>query len=393
MLSGKMNVDDSTYWSAVPPEDLSQVTAVAFDLRKKTDGTDFVMDGETSTEVEILMHSPDKVQEAEYAYNRPSYWSTFQANGSMVPHTELINGGCTALALRDLQDFSFIKQYEGEVEDTWEEIRRPLGGIQFQMYACTKTKEKDHVHYGQPGTKDTCWGDLIRTVSSNTDGKVRFSKLDTGDYAIVESASRTGFNLLNNRWWVIHVDAFTGKVDQPFAYTTDESRYPAVGMEFDDKEGKYTLLNARPLRTIYVNKNWYDDNKHIIRPLKITFDLYRNGKLYRTAEMEAGQFKQTSQSLFTDLYVYDEYGIYYQYEVRERKVAGYKSSENQMVSGGTGNTTVYFSNTRQGILDITKKVVGGDTKKRFTFHIHLEQADGALYNPADQDGNAAAFTF
>ena len=232
----KMNIDDSTYWSAVPPEDLSKVTAVAFDLRKKTDGTDFVMDGETSTEVEILMHSPDKVQEAEYAYNRPSYWSTFQANGSKVPHTELINGGCTALALRDLQDFSIIKQYEGEKEDTWEKIKLPLGGIQFKMYSCTKVKEEDHVHYGQPGSKDTCWGNLIRTVSSNTDGEVRFTKLDTGDYAIVETASRTGFNILNNRWWIIHVDAFTGKVDQPLAYTTDETRYPAVGMEFDDKE-------------------------------------------------------------------------------------------------------------------------------------------------------------
>ena len=105
--------------------------------------------------------------------------------------------------------------------------------------------------------------------------------------------------------------------------------------------------------------------------------------------MESGT---SSKNLFTNLYVYDEYGKSYQYEVRERRAPGYQSSGSQTVRANTGTHAVYFTNTRQGILEISKKVAGGDTKKRFTFHIQLKQADGTVYNPVDESGNPASFT-
>lgn len=66
-------------WSTTPPEDFSTVTAVAFDLRKAADGSNFIFPENSNVEVEITLQAPDGIQPSEYAYNRPAYNSTFKA--------------------------------------------------------------------------------------------------------------------------------------------------------------------------------------------------------------------------------------------------------------------------------------------------------------------------
>lgn len=67
------NLEDSSLWSAFPPEDLSKVTAVAFDLRKTKNGSDFILKGGQAVYVEIFMQATPKEETdgdgITYAYN------------------------------------------------------------------------------------------------------------------------------------------------------------------------------------------------------------------------------------------------------------------------------------------------------------------------------------
>ncbi|MCR1917947.1 prealbumin-like fold domain-containing protein [Frisingicoccus caecimuris] len=72
-VTAQGDLSDIDLWSLTPPEDLSQVTALAFDLRQSTGGGEFVMQNAQSVYVEIFMQASPKgeipADGTVYAYN------------------------------------------------------------------------------------------------------------------------------------------------------------------------------------------------------------------------------------------------------------------------------------------------------------------------------------
>lgn len=353
-------------WSTTPPEDLSTVTAIAFDLRTAADGSKFIFSEDSTVEVEIIMQAPDGIQPSECAYNRPAYNSTFKPHAAQEGYTSFNISSRTTLRLRDLQDFEFVKQF---VKD--DDTVGPLANARFSLYLCTNTDE-GHKH-DRPGSGTGCWGTAVRSASSTTDGKVRFEDLDTGTYAIVEAYVRSGFDLLRNTYWVFTVDATNGTVSDPItmgAVTSDE-------VQMKQADGTWTLLNQRSSIEIEINKTWKDDGEQLIRPKTLIFDLYRNGVLYRTQEVEAKS--GTLGVVFKNVPIRDEYGNNFAYKAVERVPEGY-AEEN----GGAADVTVSinkqqhvkFTNTRLGVLDIVKRIQGSAAATPFGFTITLTDVNG-----------------
>lgn len=68
-------------WSTTEPDDKSTITAVAVDLSKSKDGTDFTFRQGMGTRLLIRMTAPQTVPEEAFAYNYAAYSSTYTATG------------------------------------------------------------------------------------------------------------------------------------------------------------------------------------------------------------------------------------------------------------------------------------------------------------------------
>lgn len=368
-------------WSETPPDDLTKVTAVAFDLRKAADGSDFVFPENSSVDVEIILTAPDSVQASEYAYNRPAYNCTFKPLAAHEGSESFNISDRTTLKLRDLQTISFIKEYENVAGE-----RAPLAGVQFKLFRCTKSGE-EHQH-SMPNTYGACWGDAVGTANSMIDGTVRFDDLDTGVYAVYETVVPDAIDRLNNNYWIFEVDATKGTVSDPVSMSSSDAQ-PLVDMKKND-DGAWTLLNRRKTLSLNIQKNWSDGGIKDLRPEKLTFDLYRNGELYLTKEVDAKNGGYLGV-VFPNLSLYDDFGKRYEYKVVERVPEGYTSSGAQTAGkySSTASQTLYFTNTRLGVLDVKKVVKGSTTTAAFGFTVTLTDSAGKAFELADGETIAA----
>ncbi|MGI6221632.1 MAG: Cna B-type domain-containing protein [Coriobacteriales bacterium] len=86
-----VDLDESDVWSATPPEDLSTVTAIAIDARKKADGSDFVLNPMESVSALIKMKAPygddarKPIADDAHAYNNVFLKCTSLDESTMQP--------------------------------------------------------------------------------------------------------------------------------------------------------------------------------------------------------------------------------------------------------------------------------------------------------------------
>lgn len=117
----------------------------------------------------------------------------------------------------------------------------PLTGVQFELYACTKSADPEHVH-DLLAAPDSCW-DLEHPVSasSDDDGWVDFGNVSIGDYMLVETKALEGFALPSGQW-LIQVDeqgfTVTGRyeADVPpplFRYIAEGEYYMVANYAYD----------------------------------------------------------------------------------------------------------------------------------------------------------------
>ena len=381
--AGNLNARWKLLTDDVPRTD---VKALAVDMRYLTTGDPLVLDTQSLLGFEVTMKAPSQLQRVEYAYNQPAYFCRYQAKGSSTLYEKLTVGNVTSVKLRDLQDIAFRKVY---LDDDGN--KKPLGGVQFSLYQCQNT-DPNHQHVSYPSSSNSCWGTAIATMSSLADGTVSFRNLDSGVYAVYESNPPTGYDRYYSWYWVFTVDAEKGTVSDPVAYAPNGTPKP---MEFLD--GEWTLTNARQLRSFNLIKTWNDSlNLFGVRPRTLTFDLYRNGVLYRTQRVtvSAQNATDTFKGIFKDVFIYDEYGRAYKYEIHERLPDGYTEAHNGIVEsvGIVTSATLSMSNTRLGVLELKKVMNGGNTTGAFGFTVTLKNADGTPYIPMDKEGNAVKIT-
>lgn len=94
------DLTDTAVWSPIPPQDLRQVTAIAVDLRKKADGSDFVLAKNSVMLCDIMMRAPEDYNEntGSYAWNRAYYTVTMTPDLS-TPSTFTQECGYTKVLL------------------------------------------------------------------------------------------------------------------------------------------------------------------------------------------------------------------------------------------------------------------------------------------------------
>ena len=351
---------DSGHWQLLQAgTDLTQVKALAFDMRQNVNGEEMVFENNSSIFVEIYMRAPGSVQPSEFAYNRPAYSCTVMQEGSDIESPMSNVGNVVNVALSFPQDIVFTKAY---VDDRDNDTVKPLVGVTFDLYRCTNTEE-GHEH------SSSCWGNRISRVVTGEDGLVRFSGLTTGDYKVVEASAPRIFDYTSYRYWLYHVDSAKATISDPVCCIISGT-FKKVEMEQDGETGDWTLINPRVTRDIRVNKSWTEDSAHVIRP-DLTFELYRNEELYRTEVLPASE----TYIVFENLPRYDWNGNLYRYVVKEVEADGYQISGNAE-KDVTGSEYVIvhstsFTNVRLGVLDISKLVVPDGQTDEFTFTVRL----------------------
>ncbi|MEH7459648.1 Cna B-type domain-containing protein, partial [Bacillus sp. JJ1127] len=126
------------------------------------------------------------------------------------------------------------------------------------------------------------------------------------------------------------------------AYTYTVKEKPVAG--YKSEVNGYNITNTKVAKlTVEGTKTWKDGNA-TDRPVMIKVDLLQNGNVIQTQDVLA---VMGWKYIFADLETYDANGVAYQYEVKERPVAGYQSSVSgyDITNTKVGQTTVEGTKT------------------------------------------------
>ena len=354
-------------WTDVCPDDPSTVTAVAFDLRYNKDGTEKEFSENETVKVDIIMIAPDELQEAELAYNRPAYDSTFVPKNSPTEIESFNIGSRVEVSLRDLQEIE-IRKIGPSFDDP--DTIVPLGGAVFTLYKCSSTEE-DHTHSASVTASSSCWKKYM-TLTTTADGKVTFTELDTGSYRLQETTGPSGYNAYgSSNWWIFEVNASTGTVSEPVAYKSSSSGTLVELVPVENAENAYTLMDSFQTINLQVRKQWSrKDTYGTNRPSSVTFNIYRSRgegaekELYGTVTLTVSGTGVNQKTIAVQKY-YDNASPYI-YTVEEVPVAGYTSAITSQTNSVTSSSYSFtFMNTQVtadvGVSKIWDNLDGSDT--------------------------------
>ena len=426
------------YDSATAPKD--QITAIAVDLRMRTDGTEMVFDGYDNSETYFVvsMHSPEELPDdpdAILAYNRPCYQCIVNSGGGDEEKFN-INDRVT-IELQDLKTVTLKKLTRSDPvtdengvvvldEDgnvTFEEM--PLGSVFFQLYkvTCTDARHTSVTsHTAPPATSsvtgsssNSCWT-RVAVGQTRSDGTVSFENLESGTYALREyntyytsGDTNTYAYIVPTRyrleriWWSFEVDTrskaepeliyrgtyYTADSYQDFAFGTKDSQI--IPYAEGDLTLTRTVWNVRSRQSLTIKKQWWpadSDTAYGIDSIKV--NILRNGELYiKDVELtKAGGWTATIK----DLPVTSAYGTRYHYTIQETEETraaleeyGFKVVvDNNSYTSLSGSATEGYSQERRlhnSTLDhlmISKSVTeGGDRNKQYLFQLKLTDQESS----------------
>lgn len=304
VLSDKNNKADldltrTDIWSTQIPADKSQITAIAVDARKTTDGSNFVLEEDQEIGFKINMQAPmveDLAKTGEeslwydkelaknekeagltggaHAYNNISMYGTTRKEDSPINEKQLITHDYVKVGL---------KPFNIEVEKTWNDY----------------------------GNRDGLRTDSVTIELHNEKGKVK---------ELILSQDNKWKGVFDN----IPYQDETGRV---ISYTLKEK--PVKGYSFSqgrpyitDTGIGYVTQNKHEAERIVISgeKLWKDKNQ-ITRPDSIEVILYKNGESYLTKIVrpdENGNWTFKFDNLFKN-----ENGKPIEYTVKEKYVNGY----------------------------------------------------------------------
>ncbi len=322
--------DYPTVWTDVEPEDKTTIKAVAYDLRYKLDGTEFVLEPYNTLSLEIVMHAPDDLQDYQWAYNLVAYNSTFiDTAGNVMSSFNQSNR--VKIELNKYCELSLEKYYyQGDST-----VRVPLANTEFSLYKCSSTEE-DHEHTGKPGDSDSCWT-YFQKIMTDSDGNATFTRLLNGEYAVVESGTAAGFSS-PNAYWTFTVDSSMGTVTDPETNKLIENSASVINMERQD-DGTYAILNERETTKMQVNKVWNAPSEDI--PESLVVSLYQDGEKIDEHALTA---EEDWSYTFDNLYKYSlTDGHEYVYTVEETVSDDFVSETDVSNLTAEGNVKLTFN--------------------------------------------------
>ena len=270
-------------WSNEAPDDLSKVTAVAFDLRKTPDGSDYVFKGQKIAEIQIKMEAPKEKGKEDYAYNRPAYLTTIKSEGIDNPTTSFNISNPVKIKLEKQTRPTPLEppKEDIKVEKVWQnkdgkEISAPVDKIEVELYRDgEKTDKKLELN------KSNNWSGEFKDL----DVQASLNAKEAYKYTIKEVGEKDNKLTIDDSKYQV---TYGGTEEKGFKITN----------KLEETSSPWTPITP-PKEDIKVEKIWQGkDGKEISAPVdKIEVELYRDGeKTDKKLELNAsnnwsGEFK------------------------------------------------------------------------------------------------------
>ena len=351
------DLKDRSIWTPAESYEgsLDDVTAVAVDATKKTDGSDFVVGEGDTAAFTIRMRAPE-VKDLEQ--DPAAYGKWFDTNLTEGESESGLTGGAHAYnnAILRCTTISNVG-----VESPNQVIRKDYTKVGLKPFGITIKKA-----WSDSDDRDGKRPQSV-TVHLYADGQ------DTGKSAVLSDAnnwqasfgSDDGLCVLNDEGDTI---AYSVKEETPEGYLAD------VRMNPTDTGYEFTVTNKHRVETVEIagRKIWDDANDAAgKRPKEVKLDLYADGELVKSKTVKAADSGDWNYS-FGSLPKYRDHGIEIAYEVREDTYyEGYVTS-----IAGTDVTNTY---NPYGTLKISKAVQGAtdvSAQKEFSFKLTLTTPEG-----------------
>lgn len=351
------DLKDRSIWTPAESYEgsLDDVTAVAVDATKKTDGSDFVVGEGDTAAFTIRMRAPE-VKDLEQ--DPAAYGKWFDTNLTEGESESGLTGGAHAYnnAILRCTTISNVG-----VESPNQVIRKDYTKVGLKPFGITIKKA-----WSDSDDRDGKRPQSV-TVHLYADGQ------DTGKSAVLSDAnnwqasfgSDDGLCVLNDEGDTI---AYSVKEETPEGYLAD------VRMNPTDTGYEFTVTNKHRVETVEIagRKIWDDANDAAgKRPKEVKLDLYADGGLVKSKTVKAADSGDWNYS-FGSLPKYRDHGIEIAYEVREDTYyGGYVTS-----IAGTDVTNTY---NPYGTLKISKAVQGAtdvSAQKEFSFKLTLTTPEG-----------------
>ena len=361
------DLKDRSIWTPAESYEgsLDDVTAVAVDATKKTDGSDFVVGEGDTAAFTIRMRAPE-VKDLEQ--DPAAYGKWFDTNLTEGESESGLTGGAHAYnnAILRCTTISNVG-----VESPNQVIRKDYTKVGLKPFGITIKKA-----WSDSDDRDGKRPQSV-TVHLYADGQ------DTGKSAVLSDAnnwqasfgSDDGLCVLNDEGDTI---AYSVKEETPEGYLAD------VRMNPTDTGYEFTVTNKHRVETVEIagRKIWDDANDAAgKRPKEVKLDLYADGEPVKSKTVKAADSDDWNYS-FGSLPKYRDHGIEIAYEVREDTYyGGYVTSV-----AGTDVTNTY---NPYGTLKISKSVQGAtdvSAQKEFSFKLTLTTPEG------EPEGGTFAYT-
>ncbi|MBR5800681.1 MAG: Cna B-type domain-containing protein [Lachnospiraceae bacterium] len=372
-------LENTSVWSTTQPEDKSTIKAIAVDLRKKTDGSDFVLPNSGCVYFEISMTAPDTLPQMEnpdkiYAINRPAYSCYRQTSTSSEGEYATVIGTRVKISIpetqrsvkkvwedADNQDGKRPESIEIQILGdgvaygdpvtlseangwayTWEHLpKTAIGGAEItytieeinlpEGYTATYEEEEKVFTVTNTYTPEVVdiEGEKTWEDADNQDGKrpssITINLLADGEK--IDSVTVTPDADGNWTWSFTDLPKYkAGAVGQEIVYTITEEAVTDYETEVDG----YDVINTHEPEVVDIEgeKTWEDaDNQDGKRPSSITINLLADGeKIDSVTVTEADDWKWS----FTELpkYKVGAVGQLVTYTITEDEVTGYETEIN-----------------------------------------------------------------
>lgn len=163
-LENNHDLTDTTTWIKVTENtDLSTAKAVAIDMRKDTEGNDFVLDTAKGVTAVMYMQAPGNIVDEKNPYT----YNNIYINNTLIDDMEgtedyFIHQDYTKVKYHVVADIDIVKVNEQNEAET-------IKGIKFRLYGTS--------NYGT---------EIDKIVTSDKNGKVEFKKIEAGNYVLQE---------------------------------------------------------------------------------------------------------------------------------------------------------------------------------------------------------------
>lgn len=365
-----MNLRDSSTWTTVCPDKKSEITAIAIDASKDTQGNDFVLGKGESIVSYIHMVAP-KVRDLAKPGEENQWYDSKLENGQA--EAGLTGGAHAYNNVTMLATTVSVMGSESSNQLIHDDYTK-VGLLPFGLETTKTWSDNDNQDGKRP--------DSVK-VHLYANGK------DTGKSAVLSAENKWFYNwtAASNDIWPVDSEG------TPINYTFVEDKVPgytlSASKSVDNGVFKFVLTNRHTPEkvSIPVSKTW-DDNENAAntRPDSITLKLYRGDDLLRTQQVKSDASGNWSYS-FDGLDKYKN-GAEINYSVQEDYVPGYVAAY-----GDNGEITNKYD--PYGNLTISKTIEGATPAaagKEFTFKLSLakenNEVDTGDYAYTTSDGRS-----